>query len=381
MKGLWYILPAVIAMGLIFTISCKTAGKPETTQQVAVKTEEVQSGPIWQVEWDKLIQAAKKEGRVTIYGSMETRQRIGIQESFRKKFGMEAEIISGRSDEISTRLFQERRAGLFTADAYLEGPTGPLQELIPGGVLERLDKVLFLPEVVDEKNWRYFNGVFYDKNHFLAGGFTNVMPTITINTKMVRIGEIKNLEDLLDPKWRGKIIIGDPTVGGGPQITMIGVLLAMGEDYIKKLVEQKPTITRDKRLLVEWIARERFPVGIGAWGSVSAEFVDAGAPLDYIVPDKGAVMFCTAVAGLMNQAPHPNAAKLLINWILTKEAQEMYAPLTAKASRRADVSNEWMADIYRPKTGVKYTVQDENLSMNAAKIAEPFKELFRPVME
>lgn len=381
MKSSWiYDLAVVMVGGLFLLLACAPAEKPEAPA-TQVKKEAVQPGSAWLVEWEKLIQAAKKEGRVTIYGSMETRQRVGIQEAFRKKFGIEAEIISGRSDEISTRLFQERRAGLFTADAYLEGPTGPLQELIPAGILERLDKVLFLPEVVDEKNWRYFNGVFYDKNHFLAGGFTNVMPTITINTKMVRSGEIKNLEDLLDPKWRGKIIIGDPTIGGGPQITMIGVLLGMGEDYIKKLVEQKPTVTRDKRLLVEWIARERFPVGIGAWGSVSAEFVAAGAPLDYIVPDKGAVMFCTAAAGLMNQTPHPNAAKLFINWILTKEAQEMYAPLTLKASRRVDVSNDWMASIYQPKPGMKYILQDENLSLNAAKIAEPFKEIFRPVME
>lgn len=88
---------------------------------------------------------------------------------------------------------------------------------------EILDNVIFLPEVLDEKAW-LDGSLFLNRTHTAAGGLAGINPLITINTQLVRPGEIKSLDDLLDLRWKEKIIINDPTVAGTGNATMKTIL-------------------------------------------------------------------------------------------------------------------------------------------------------------
>lgn len=333
----------------------------------------------WEAEWERLQKAAQKEGRLVIYGDQPPLGREAIQKGWREKFGLEAEFVAGRGAEVAEKLLRERRAGIFYADVYTGGATTATIRLKPEGVLAPLEQIIFLPEVVDERVWR--GGLFYDDARRIAGGWGTVQPAIYINTELVKPGEVKSFDDLLDPKWKGKIVINDPTTTGTGQSTMSAILVLKGEGFIKKLVEQKPTIFRDQRMQVEWLARGKIPVTIGVDNSLAKEFKSAGAPIAPVLPDEGAhITTATGCVGLVDRAPRPNAARLYINWILTREAQDLWSRAADFASRRLDVAADHLEKERRTEPGKNYVLADEEWQLQAEQRMELFKEIFKPVI-
>lgn len=338
--------------------------------------------PAWEGEWESLKEAAKKEKRMVIVGgAVGSEVRAGVSAAFKEKFDVDVEFLPGRGAEQVAKLTQERQAGIFSADAYVGGGTTPTTQLKPKEFMESLDKVLFLPEVLEDKNWRQY-GVFYDKAHMIAGGFSTYKTMVYVNSELVKAGELKSFNDLLDPKWKGKIVINDPTTMGSGKDSVEAIRHYMGEDYLKKLVEQKPVVIRDQRQQVEWVARGKYPVGLGIPDSITLEFIRAGASMAAVTMTEG-VEVTTGIGcvGLFNRSPHPNAAKLFLNWILTKEGQTVFAKLAGHASRRADVDNEWMPPHMRPQPGINFYVTGaEELQLKGEERMKLFRDIFKPVM-
>jgi len=274
---------------------------------------------------------------------------------------------------------RERQAGIFSADVYVGGLTTPTIELKPRGFLLPLGEALILPEVVDEKNWKYY-GLYYDKKRMLVASFSTPQVVAFSNSEQVKPGEIKSMRDLLNPKWKGKIVINDSTTMGSGKDKMEAIRYFMGDDYLKMLVEQKPTVIRDQRQQVEWVARGKFPIGVGLPDSIIAEFVHVGAPITSIIAEVDYVGTGIGGVGLFTQSPHPNVARLFVNWILSKEGQNIFAKLADHASRRLDVTNEWLESYRRPQPGKTYFVIDEEIQLQAEERMEFFKEIFKPVM-
>ena len=198
-------------------------------------------------------------------------------------------------------------------------------------------------DVLEEKNWRNgFAPGFPDKEKKWAYATTLYRTRfLWVNTEMVKEGEIKTIKDLLDPKWKGKICSGDPrtiATGSYPASNMRKVL---GDDVIKRLwKDQEVILFRDFSRSVEAMVRGQFAIGIGAIDEgIIKDFQSKGVgknlkPVD--LDDFDTVLYGD-VLWYLNRAPHPNAAKLFINWMLTKEGQTAYTKWSQTNSRRVDV--------------------------------------------
>jgi ABC-type thiamine transport system substrate-binding protein len=167
----------------------------------------------WQKEWEKTLAEAKKEGQVNIYIYRYER----LLEDFKKDYpGINVVSVTGRGNELTTRLMSERRAGKYIADVYSGGTGGNYNILYKSKALDPIKPALILPEVVDESKW-------YGKEHRYADAEGKYIfaylgspsdAQLAFNTTLVNPKEFKSYWDVTNPKWKGKIVSLDPREGG-----------------------------------------------------------------------------------------------------------------------------------------------------------------------
>lgn len=382
---------AVSLLLLMLLVSCAPQASPTPTSAqppsapaavpvpAAPKTAAPAKQP-WELEWEKLISLAQKEGSAVVYCSASATTRATLTKAFRDKYGVSLEFVSGRGSEIAEKVLSENRAGLHLGDVYIGGTTTQVNSLKPAGVLVPLEPVLILPEVKDPKVWWEGKLPWADDNQLLFASLAFPTNAVSINTKLVKKEEIESWNDLLNPKWKGKIGINDPTITG-PGLRMIGALLdvlpGFGEGYLRKLAQQEPYIIRDQRLQVDWLAQGKISVLLAPDPAPIAEFQSAGASVDSLVPKEGTVVTTGIGAVSLLKAPHPNAAKLFINWFLSKEGQTLYSRAYNAQSGRLDVPTEGISPAFVRQPGVKYlNTEFEAYAKAAAKNAEILKEIF-----
>ncbi len=206
-------------------------------------------------------------------------------------------------------------------------------------------------------------GLVLDAQHgaFLAYAFPN--NTIAINTNLVKPDEIKSYYDLLNPKWKGKIIMNDPTISGvGVKSFSVLGFHILNLDYFRQLAKQEPVINRDQRLQVEWIAKEKYHVLFAPRPAPMMEFKRAGAPVAYAsTPSEGTYLSVGGgVASIINRAAHPNAAKIFINWFLSREGQSLVTAIEGSQSAREDAIPEGLDPVLLRKAGVKYFIGSDS---------------------
>lgn len=285
----------------------------------------------WKAEWGKTVEAAKKEGQVVIYGSADYEILYG---EFHKKYP-EIKItgVFGRGADVAKRLMAERRADKYLGDIYLNGMTTGYNVFYKAKALDPIPPLLVLPEVTDTSKWWQRKHHYVDPDNkylFNFNGGSRIV--VGFNTKQVNPKEIKSYWDLLTPKWKGKIVAYDPNLGGsGDALRFFYYSKSLGREYIRKaLTEMDLTISSDTRQMGDWLAGGKYAFSL--FGPVSRMDLDLmqtqGLPVDWFDPDhlkEGA--YITAGSGglaLINRAPHPNAAKVALNWLLSREGQIAY---------------------------------------------------------
>ena len=318
----------------------------------------------WEADWKQTLEAAKKEGKVHIYGVASGKTREALTKAFSQKYGIELEFVTARAEEIAAKLSSERRANIYLADLYMGGSTMSTTSYKPQGYLEPIKPLLVLPEVTDPKLWYGGNGLYFgdkERQYVACPVLTASNNYLSVNTGLVKPAEIKSYKDLLNPKWKGKIIINDPTItGAGSRWFAVVADRFTGLDYMRDLVRQEPVLTRDQRLQAESLARGKYSVAIGVQPDLQAEFVKAGAPIQTIIPEEGA--WLGGGPGLIahfNRGPHPNATKIFINWFLSKDGQTVYSKTARAESARLDVPTDHInkGDLRVP--GVKYFISED----------------------
>src|SRR5918999_5273122 len=171
--------------------------------------------PGWQVEWEKTVKAAESEGALVIY--MTQAFEPVFREIFQKKYPkIKVTLVTGRGPELSQRVMSERRAEKYVVDLYVSGNISPLAVFYRAQILEPIKPLLLLPEVVDTSGW-YEGKHHYDdpeNRYIFVFEGTPRSGEITYNTKLVSASEIRSYWDLLNAKWRGKIVSVDPMVSG-----------------------------------------------------------------------------------------------------------------------------------------------------------------------
>ncbi|HEX9879453.1 MAG TPA: extracellular solute-binding protein [Candidatus Binatia bacterium] len=306
------------------------------------------SGEGWRKTWEVVVAAAEKEGSVTVAhgGTASPDMGRAFREGFQKSYPniqVNLTIAGGRS--IAPRMLMERRVGRYLWDVYIGGTTTALAYLVPAGILDPIQPALILPEVLDMQNWLGGKLDFADNAETLSLVFGSLLiAPVAYNTNLVKGEEIKSHWDFLDPKWRGKLVMFDPR---RPGIGLATVTFwynnpKLGKDFIGRLfTEQDISFIQDSRQVIERVARGEQWATLGVSPAFYESLKAQGLPLDLrSADDLKEGSYVTAGVGnlgLVNRAPHPNAAKVYINWLLSKEGQTVWSRASQYPSRRLDV--------------------------------------------
>ena len=299
-----------------------------------------------QDEWKKIIEAAKKEGKIVAGGPPTAILRQKYKETFEKRFAVELELVSAPGPQNAGRATAEFKAGVRYFDV-LHGGSGTLEPLVYDNVLAPFSDYMILPEIKDPRQW--WGGHMWEDNvktnRFIYSFSADFSTPPFYNTDLVKPGELSSYEDFLLPKWKGKIGFFEPRMPSAGQGLWGFLMKIKGKDFLQKLAEQNLFISRDGKQIADALAKGTLAVGLG----VSQRFVDpyikTGLPIKPLMSIKegmgGSNGFGTVA--VMKNAPHPNAAKVYINWLLGKEGQDLYGRALTQGTRRLDVDTKWLA--------------------------------------
>ena len=319
----------------------------------------------WQADWDKTVKAAEEERELVIY--MTQAFEPVFREAFQKKYPkIKVTMVTGRGPELSQRVMNERRADKFMVDLYISGNISPLTVFHRAKILEPVKPLLHLPEVVDTSGW-YEGKHHYDdpeNRYIFVFEGTPRSGEITYNTKLVNPSEIKSYWDLLNPKWKGKIVSVDPLISGPISAAQIFFYKHpdLGPEFLRRFhAETDITILRSNEQLLDWLSTEKYSFGIGARDVDTAMM--HGLPLNQFLPgslkEGSSVTAYNGTLSFFNRAPHPNAAKVAVNWLLSREGQATWLDYNQKTgglydSLREDISKEKVSERARRVKGAKF---------------------------
>ena len=300
-----------------------------------------------QTEWERTLAAAKKEGNLVagIPASSELRKSIGSR--FKEKFGIDLELFPSRGPENVTRIISEYSAGVRYFDVLVAGGATPLA-MVSAGAADDFQPYMILPEVKDPKNW--WGGHIWEDNvgtkRYIYAFNCYTSETFWYNTSLVEAQEIRSFDDLLHPKWKGKIGFLDPRNPGSGQNTWTFLWKVKGEEYLGKLVQLDPLISQNLRQLAEALAKGRLAFTIGLSHYSYEPFLKAGLPVKPVAKIKEGAHANngSGVVTVVKNPPHPNAAKVFVNWLLGKEGQELYGKAMVQGTRRLDVDTQWLKE-------------------------------------
>lgn len=384
MKHCAIYLAVSVLFSLFFVTGC--ASQPETRTEpanIAAPLSQGQEKASWELEWERSIQQGKKEAKAVIYVNLGKELIESWRKTFTQKFGIDLEFVAGRSTELAEKVSTERRAGLYLVDAFIGGATTSMY-LKSRGISASSSKLLILPDVIDPKVWWEGKIPYLDRDgHILAFRASPNTPFV-VNTQQVRPGEVKSYKDLLNARWKNKIIINDPSVAGsGHDLFYLVAKNIYSMDYWREMVRLEPVISREQRIPVEWVARGKYAIGMGLKADVIAEFQTAGAPLESLLPSEGT--YITPGAGtflLIDSPPHPQAIKVFANWLLTREGLELMSRAQLVQSARVDVPVDFLPkDEIRDPEAKYYLQHTEEIILEKEKYMDIAREIFAPVMK
>lgn len=300
-------------------------------------------------DWDALIADAKDDGKVTVAGPPSPDVSEALPAAFKDTFGIDVEYIAGSSGETAQKIASEREADIHSLDIFLAGGNTMSTVIYGSEWLANLKDNVLSPKVLDETTWRgdADGRPFVDEPGFdrVAKISVQGQAQFIVNTDLVGDEEITGWGDLLDPKWKDKIVAMDPTTGSGLGFN-VPVMLndTFGREFIKDLyVGQDVVLQTDDRQAADGVAKGQYAVAIGvseANGGL-AQLIDDGLPIRVVAaPDDAPPMVSAGYGelGLLEPAAHEAAAKLFANWILCPEGNEVWNKANGYESARTDVA-------------------------------------------
>jgi iron(III) transport system substrate-binding protein len=323
------------------------------------------SGP----DWAKTLDAARKEGSVTVAGPPGSLYRNGITSGWSQDFpDIKLDYNAGRGTQVVAKIVRERAASLYKWDIIVASINPTLASFLPINALAPLRDAILDPTTTDDKNWlNGFDAGYIDseKKYFYS-------PTLSrgylgfVNRDCVSKEQLSKAEDLKSPALKGKISWFDPfDPGTGAQSTAL-LQVVYGDDWLKDMLKNHGvTFSRDYKQMTDWLVSCAKPVSIGMNTDLLNQMQKVGIAqnVEELTGDgytrewrKGGAGGGVSI-GLFNNAPHPNAAKVYLNWYLSRLQQQRFAELTQINSRRTDVTP--VEPEHLPEPGKKYFNSDE----------------------
>jgi iron(III) transport system substrate-binding protein len=336
----------------------------------------------WKAEWDKTVAAAHKEGALTISAPSGQIWREQLM-TFSKAYpNIKLDMTPAASRDFWPRVIKEREAGQYLWDFRVGGPDNLVYQVKAMGAMTPVRDMLILPEVLDGNAWYGgIDGIFLDKEKTYFLGFAIYEENIAYyNKRVLPDPAARDLKNIVDAKYSGKIAMADPRAGS-PLTASGSMIKAYGEDFLRKLViQQKPVIVRDPRQQMEWMASGRYPISIGVPTAALVEYEKRGISIADYANMAGPRTWTQGVGGIqaLKNAPHPNATKVFVNWLLTRDVQAQIMKAVKLNSRRKDVP---LGD---PEAAVDYAKLDEYVG-GQTEVMQPYQkrasEIYRELLK
>ncbi len=343
----------------------------------------------WQGEWEQTVKAAEKEGKLSVYLSTSD-DLEKILKVFQQKFPKIGVLPVSGGLQVAVRILSERRAERYIPDVVVTGPGTPYYVLYQGKALDPIHAAFILPEVLDGSKWWEGKHHYVDEEGKYVFVFNGPVSQgrIYYNTRLVKPAEFKSYQDLLNPKWKGKILSIDTRLPGAARLGLREFyhMPELGPKFLRRLfTEMEITFTRDSRQAADWLSVGKFPLCLFCGDARYAK--DQGLPVDELRTSHWPEAPTISPGGnstmvLLNRAPHPNASKVFINWFLSREGQTVFQQLmnrpdTIFDSMRTDIPKDPIPPENRRRPGVKYVM------MATAERADhaPVEKLLREILK
>jgi iron(III) transport system substrate-binding protein len=335
------------------------------TEGGLVGSDAAQSMP---ADWDKTVKAAEAEGQVSVYiaGYGKVIDAGEFEKAYPK---IKVVSVTGSGTQLSKRIAAERRAEKYLADVYNGGGNSLYQVLFLNNILDPIKPALVLPDVVDTSKWWENKHKYVDKEGqyiFVYEGNVSGGGNPSFNSQQINPGDFKSYWDFFNPTLKGKIVSVDPRQvrGAGGSWGFIYYHPELGEKYIRRLYgEMEVSMVGDLRQAVDWLANGKMALCMPCQDSMVVKAMNQGLPVSPFEPYhfKEGINISSAFGqlALINRAPHPNAAKVFINWYLSRAGQAsfqkvMSIPGDAKNSRRIDVAKDHVPAAEQRRDGLPY---------------------------
>ena len=302
-------------------------------------------------EWERTVDLAKKEARVVVSVPTSAELRKEFETGFQKAFpGIELELNAARGAGNINKIIEEQNAGVRNVDLHIGGTTSIITGLLAQNLLDPVMPAMLLAEVRDPKQW--WGGHIWADNakKYVYSFNAYITETIWYNSTLVKPGEISSWDSLLDPKWKGKIAILDPRTPGSGESNWAFLLKIKGEPFLARLAAQEMMVGRNLRQLGEAVARGKSAVSIGVSYYTYLPFIKAGLPVKSISMLKEGYYAGSGSGNLalLKNSAHPNAAKVFVNWLLSKEGQSAVTKALGQPTRRFDIDTKWTKEYGHP---------------------------------
>ncbi|MCG6533797.1 MAG: substrate-binding domain-containing protein [Syntrophales bacterium LBB04] len=328
----------VMAIGFVLACSVSLLAAPAKPVKQSPAPQAAKTDPN---EWKKVLEAAKKEGKIVMCGPPGEQARKSLVDMFQQEYPeITVEFTVGAGRNFWPRVRQERELGNKLWDFRVGGMDAQNIEAKGDGYLAPI-RPLLLPEIADDSKWiGGADGLFYDREKkYILGYMLYIVPSAYVNRDFIKESDLKSTEQLLAPKFRGKFVLLTPT-GGATRKSLGHMAFMYGENFIRDLLSKQDVIvTDDTRQLVEWLVRGKYPIATGFDLPVLIPFQKQGLGLNVVALDDkiDRVTAGSGIIHLFEGAPHPNAARVYINWLLSQKTQLMLTKNLQLNSRRIDV--------------------------------------------
>ena len=307
-------------------------------------------------EWDTIVKKAEEEGQVTVYATDSIGNAQMIWAAFQKRYP-KIKLIGttmGRGSDLFPKLYGERRAGKFLADVFLGAPSAVYLNLYRAKIIEPIPPMLVHPGVIDVSKWWMGRHHYIDAEGQYIFMYESAVygPPLYFNTNLVNEKEIKSAWDLVQPRWKGKyqaLQIG-PTQGS-TALTYVYHHPQLGPKFVERIYrDMEPTLFRDIRQGTDWLSQGKFALCFLCRRIDRAAM--QGLPVaelnPYQIEERPGIGSGSGALVLMNQHPHPNGAKVFINWYLSLEGQIAFRQANTDELRVTSLREDLPPEIVPP---------------------------------
>jgi iron(III) transport system substrate-binding protein len=306
------------------------AGSAVLSASTIARTEEV---------WDGVVTAARKEGRVVLYSAfVGLAAHQDLKKEFEAAYGISVDVLEARASEVRERIRIEQAAGRFAADVSENGRTTTTLQIDQDHVFEPFGSLPSLGHLKSE----------FSADEIRLPVFAIVYGILANTTLVKGADEPKSWLDLADPRWKGKMLADDLRTLGGGGVLFFVLQEQFGRGFQEKLAAQDLKFSREIPANERRVARGEYPLYLPVGLTSVPEL--KGLPVKFIAPKEGLPYIGYDLA-LLKNAPHPNAARLLMEFYLGKKMQQRFAslgllPVTTETLDQVDPT---VADLQKSK--------------------------------